>query len=69
MLQVDVHVYTLFLERTTENHKLFLIILLHIKFFPSPSLPSPIPDILWTKSINVIVKDNANNDFNLEQLP
>ena len=32
-------------------------------------LPSPIPDILWTKSINVIVKDNANNDFNLEQLP
>ena len=35
----------------------------------SPPLPSPIPDILWTKSINVIVKDNANNDFNLEQLP
>ena len=64
MLQVDVHVYTLFLERTTENHKSFLTILLHIKFFPSP-----IPDILWTKSINVIVKDNANNDFNLEQLP
>ena len=64
MLQVDVHVYTLFLERTTENHKSFLTILLHIKFFPSP-----FPDILWTKSINVIVKDNANNDFNLEQLP
>lgn len=67
MLQVDVHVYTLFLERTTENHKSFLTILLHIN--SSPPLPSPIPDILWTKSINVIVKDNANNDFNLEQLP
>lgn len=58
MLQVDVHVHTLFLKRTIEtiSHSC-------TSFQISPS-PHPIPDILRTKHINFIVKDASNNDIN-----